>query len=364
MSIRNYLFLLRKMDGVLLAAVFLLVVLGLVMQYSLSLSSGDFFYFKKQFVFALVGLILVPLTALTDFRTLRAVVRHLYVLILVLLSLVLVFGHSFRGVRGWFSFSIFNFQPIELVKIVMVVVLASFWIGRAQEIHRLKYFLGSLVLVAITILLIFLQPDVGSAAILGFLWLGMILIIGPKKKYLILLLVSFLITALFFWLFIFQDYQKDRIKTFLRLSGPSGAATYQVTQSQIAIGSGRFFGRGLGLGPQSQLKFLPEARTDFIFASIAEELGLLGVGLLFFLLFLFFYRLFCLAKKTADDFSSFLIIGFILLFFIEFFVNIAMTLGLLPIVGVALPFLSYGGSSLITSLLAVGILQSIAARQS
>ncbi|MFA6537736.1 MAG: FtsW/RodA/SpoVE family cell cycle protein, partial [Patescibacteria group bacterium] len=210
---------------------------------------------------------------------------------------------------------------------------------------------------------VILQPDFGSALVLLGIWFIMLLLTGVKKNILAtILLVGVLLSGLAWGAFL-QDYQKDRIKVFLNPTADPLGSGYNVTQAIIAIGSGNFWGRGLGFGSQSQLKFIPEAQTDFIFAVIAEELGFLGVAMVFALFGVIFWRLMILAKTASDDFGQFLIIGIMAVLLIHLTVNIGMNLGVMPVMGISLPFVSYGGSFLITCFVLMGLAQSVAVRR-
>ncbi|NTU99404.1 FtsW/RodA/SpoVE family cell cycle protein, partial [Candidatus Falkowbacteria bacterium] len=224
--------------------------------------------------------------------------------------------------------------------------------------HLLVTGLGTFLLFA----LIILQPDFGSAMLLFTLWLIIIILAGLEKKYLVTLF--FIVVVLFVgaWSFYFKDYQKQRILTFVNPSFNPLDQGYNVAQAIIAVGSGGMTGRGIGFGSQSQLKFLPESQTDFIFAVVAEELGFLGVGLVLIFFSLFFYRCLANLKNVKSDFGVFFVLGAVSLVFVEMFINIGMNLGILPVIGIALPFLSYGGSSVIANLAMVGVLQSIVIR--
>jgi rod shape determining protein RodA len=226
----------------------------------------------------------------------------------------------------------------------------------------LKNFIVSFLLLLVFAGLIMAQPDFGSAMILILLWLAMLFFSGYSRKYLIIMFLVGLIFAAAGWLFYLKPYQKERIMTFARPERVSLEEGYNVNQAMIAVGSGRFIGRGIGFGSQSQLRFLPESQNDFIFAVIAEELGLLGVALVLTFFSVFFYRSAIIIKRLKDDAGIFFILGAASLIFIEMFINIGMNIGLLPVVGISLPFISYGGSALVSSLILVGIMESIIIR--
>ncbi|MFA6533869.1 MAG: rod shape-determining protein RodA [Patescibacteria group bacterium] len=343
---------------------FLLVCFGLVAIYSVTLSGegANWDLLTRQLVAVALGLGLFFGLAFFDYQLLQSYARWLYGFGLLILTAVLIFGSSLRGTKGWFVIGGWSFQPVEVVKIVVIIFLAYYFSRQSRPLNQLKYFiisgLGVLAAFALTIL----QPDFGSGLILFFLWLGVVLVIGPRWWHLALLLVAGLAVFLLAWNFAFAPYQKDRIRTFLDPAADPLGAGYNVSQSMIAIGAGGWTGQGLSLGSQSQLRFLPEAQTDFVFAVIAEELGLLGVLLLLGLWSLIFWRLFVIARRCHDDFSLFLILGIILLFLIHLLMNIGMNLGLAPVTGITLPLVSYGGSSLIFMLGAIGIAESVRLR--
>ena len=210
--------------------------------------------------------------------------------------------------------------------------------------------------------LILIQPDFGSMAVIFSVWLLMLLLMGIKKKHAIVFLLIILILSAISWQFLLHDYQQSRILTFISPNTDPLGAGYNVRQSMIAIGSGGIWGRGLGLGTQSQLHFLPISEADFIFASISEELGFVGAFVIFVLYLIFFYRLFKILKDIKDDFGLFLVFGLSAMFFVQVIINIGMCVGVLPVTGLPLPFVSYGGSFLVISLISIGIIQSVKMR--
>ncbi len=355
---------LKRFDAILFILTVLLIVFGLVIQYSLSLavegeSTGDFF---KQCIFALIGLILFLIVFLTDFRFVRSSAYIIYLLTILLLIGVLFFGQVFRGVQGWLSLGFFNFQPAELAKLTAIIILAKFW-QEARLPVRLKHILISFILILPLIFLIIRQPDLGSALMIIILWFGILFLVDKNKKHFISLLVILILVFSSSWLFFLQDYQKDRILTYINPQGDPLDRGYQITQSIVAVGSGQVVGRGFGLGPQSQLRFLPAGETDFIFAVLAEEFGFIGCLLLLGIYAGLFYRLIRLARTVYDNFGLILILGTTLSIFFQAFINIGMNIGLVPVVGVPLPFVSYGGSSLLISLISIGLVESVVTHQ-
>ena len=364
MPFKKYLAELKNFDWVLFGAVFLLICFGLAALYSIAISfeQPDFLYFEKQIIFAVIGLILLFLVSFLNYRFWQDLSYLIYIGVAIILVAVLFFGQTVRGTTGWFSFSGLNFQPVELAKIALIVFLAWFLGNRVNTIKNWRNFLVATVVAGIFFLLVLFQPDFCSAIILFLIWLGMIIFAGANKKHLLLLAVSLVVIAALAWFFLFQDYQKDRILTFLNPGADPYGRGYHVRQALTAVGAGGFLGRGLGFGSQSQLKFIPASQTDFIFAVIGEELGFIGVSLIFFFWGLIFYRLIKAVKSMRDNFSLFFILGVSVLFFSQIVINIGMNIGLVPVTGISLPFLSYGGSFLVVSLVLVGITESMIIR--
>jgi len=359
-----------KYDWILLGAVILLVVFGLTALYSTSLAGfaapgavsaePDFSNFWKQFWFSVVGLVLALAIPAFDYRSLTKASRLLMVISGVLLLAVLIFGSTVRGTTGWFGIAGFGIQPAELVKLFLVIFLARYFSDYAGKERGLKHILVSGALTAPLVILIMMQPDFGSAFLLLAIWGAMVLVSGVRRTHLLIMAGAVVVTAVFAWFVILQPYQKDRITSFLDPESDPLGRGYNVTQSIIAIGSGGWTGKGMGYGSQSQLRFLPERQTDFIFAVIAEELGFLGVLFLCGLFTVVFWRCYLLMRDARDDFSLFLVLGLLASIAIEVFVNLGGNLRLMPVTGVTLPFVSYGGSSLLVKFAMLGVIQSVA----
>lgn len=364
MPIRKYLGFIKNFDWVLLAAVFLLVAFSLAALYSIALSSEqpDFSNFYKQLIFAVIGLIFIFIISLIDYRMWQDFSLILYGAAALLLLLVLFFGTTLRGTTGWFVILGFGFQPVEIAKIGLIGYLSWFLSRHVSEIKKFDIFIKTGLSAALFFLLVVLQPDFGSAVIVFFIWLLMMLFSGMNKKHLLILILTILVSFTIAWIFLFKDYQKDRILTFINPQADPYGRGYQVRQAITAIGAGGLTGRGLGFGSQSQLKFLPASQTDFIFAVIAEELGFFGVAMILFFWFLIFLRLLRAARLMKDSFALFFVLGVSAMFFIHIMINIGMNIGLVPVTGISLPFMSYGGSFLLASLVLVGIIQSMIIR--
>lgn len=350
----------RSADWFFHLAIFALILFGLAAIYSVTLSQGGEtgLALKKQFLAATIGLGIFLFVARSNYQLLRGYAPVLYALGILGLVGVLIFGETIRGTTGWFSVGPVNFQPVEFMKIALVIALASYFSRRRKRVVGLKELLVSGVITGIPIGLVFLQPDLGSAGMLLSIWIVLLFFVGLPKKFAITLGIMFVIVSLFSWQFLFLDYQKARIVSFANPEVDPLGQGYNVRQAIIAVGAGGVFGRGLGFGSQSQLKFLPESQTDFIFAVIAEELGFLGVFLVIAAFGLLITRIYYHASHTRDDFTSLLMFGVAGLLFSQFLVNAGMNLGLLPVTGVGLPLVSYGGSSLVVMLLMLGIVES------
>jgi len=355
---------LKNFDWILLAAVVLLICFGLVELYSIALGQDhfDLLNFEKQVVFAILGIAVLFSLSFFDYFNLRSFNNYLYLLGLILLVSVLFLGTSIRGTTGWFNIFGFSLQPVEFVKIILIVFLARYFAAVSVKYNPLKHIIITGLGALFFVLLVLKQPDFGSALILFLVWLSMVAIVGFNKKYILFIILIFFLTFAFGWMFVFKDYQKERVMTFLNPAANSLGQGYNVQQATIAVGSGGLTGRGIGFGSQSQLKFLPEAQNDFIFAVVAEELGFFGVALVFFLFAAIFYRMLKAAHSASNDFAVYLLLGFLALIFIEMFINIGMNIGLMPVVGISLPFISYGGSSIIATLMIIGIVESIIIR--
>lgn len=355
---------LKRFDLILFVFMVLLVAYGMTALYSLSLSATQegLSNFSKQFIFFGIGLVLFALVTFIDFRFFRGIVYWIYIITLLLLGAVLIFGTTFRGVQGWLSIGFFNFQPTELAKLTSILVLAHFW-QEARRPIKVTDILISFGLVFPIAYLIMRQPDLGSAFMIIALWFIILLILLKNKKFIFGLLLIVVVIGVMSWFFVLQDYQKDRILTYVNPNLDPLGRGYQITQSIAAVGAGKIIGRGFSLGSQSQLHFLPAPDTDFIFAVIAEEFGFIGSILVLGSFILLLSRLIYISKMVYGNFSLLLVIGITLYIFLQMGINIGMNIGLVPVVGVPLPFVSYGGSSLIISMIAIALVQSIVTHQ-
>ena len=358
----NFLTHFKKFDWFLILPAFFLTLLGLLSIYSSSLMAGDFFSFKKQIIFFAVSIFLVIFLSFFDLRFLKTnsyLVLTLYFLSLLSLFGVLLLGTEIRGVKGWYKLGAFSFDPVPLATIVLIIVLSKYFSTRHVEIQRYGPILLSGLYALLPVLLILFQPDLGSALVLISVWLGVVIFSGIKLSHFLILCLIFLLLFTLGWKFWLEDYHKQRILSFLNPQMDKKGISWSASQSKIAIGSGGFLGKGIGKGSQSQYGFLTEPKTDFIFSAIGEETGFFGVLLLFSALLFLFWRIIKIAFLASNNFVRLFAAGFGFLFLSQTFINIGMTLGLLPIIGIPLPFISYGGSQLISFYFGLGILGSL-----
>lgn len=355
---------LRNFDWILQAAVLLLLTLSVAVIFSTTFDkSGGAIDALQQAFFAAVGLSLVAIFGMTDYRVFRRTAGVLYFCMIVSLLAVKLIGASALGATRWINLGFFQFQPSEFAKIVMVIVLAKIFADRQKNLDAGRTFVVSLAYTLIPTFLVASQPDLGTAMVLMATWLGMAVAAGVPKRFFAMGLGSAIAAFPVFWFFIFHDYQKNRLLTFINPANDPLGAGYNVKQAQIAVGSGGLWGRALGQGTQSQLNFLPVQHTDFIFAVLAEELGFIGAMFLLALLGIVAFRALQIARGAKDFYGYQLAIGIMTVILFQTLVNVGMNTGIMPVTGIPLPFMSYGGSSILVLLFAIGILQSVATRK-
>lgn len=327
----------------------LLISIGVLVIYSSSYELA-----VQQLIFALLGIVVFLIISKLDLQWFYQTIKPLYFLTVLLLIAVLILGFETRGTLRWIPFGIFNLQPSEFAKPILILFLAKFW---SEQLPSWLNILKSFFWMAPLFLLIFKQPDLGSSLTILAIWTGMLLAAKISFKKIFVLFLIFVMVIPIGWIFL-HDYQKERIVGFFSPESDPLGKGYNLIQSRVTVGSGEILGRGLGRGTQSRLQFLPEFRTDFIFASIAEELGFVGSVLILSLyLFLLLYSLRS-SLKIRNTFSFLVVLGIVTMFIFQIFVNIGMNVGLLPITGITLPLISYGGSSLIVTLATLGMLAS------
>lgn len=340
---------LKNFDWILFLIVFLILCLGAV-----TIFSVNPFLFKTQLIYAFFSLGIFFLISSLDFRILMNLSGVFYFITIFLLLLPPFFGVLSRGAVRWIQIGGLTLQPSEIVKPFLIIFFSKFWFRK----FNLKNFLSFLFYLLIPTILIFYQPDLGSALVVLSIGLGILFSLDINFKQ-ILILIFEIILIFPLACFFLKDYQRLRLIHFLNpYSDPLGAG-YNLIQSIVAVGSGRLKGRGFGRGTQSHLAFLPERHTDFIFASYAEEFGFLGSGLLIFLYFLLLRRILKIAYSTKDEFGYRMVIGVFSFFFFQTGVNIGMNLGILPIAGITLPLFSFGGSSLFSTMISLGLVEGL-----
>jgi rod shape determining protein RodA len=314
---------------------------------------------SRQVLFGLAGFAVLFLTAAIDYRLWSALSRPMYLFILAFLALIPIAGIAGFGSARWFQVGVITIQPSELAKILITLVLADYLSRNQYRIHEAGTLIRSLILVVVPALLVFVQPDLSTAIVLGVIWLALVWAAGVHPKHLVTLALGVIAAPLLAWPLL-QDYQKLRVINFLFPDPEAGfGATYNVNQALIAIGSGGLYGQGYSSGTQVQLRFLKVRHTDFIFSAMAEEFGFIGAIILIALFVFIIYRCLRAARMARDTYGALICYGFAILMFFQGFFNIGMNLKLFPVSGLPLPFFSYGGSSLFTSLLAIGLVESV-----
>ncbi len=321
---------------------------------------GETSFFWRQLIFIIIGFVLFFILSNSDIRFLKKsrLLFGLFVFFLGILIVLFVVGHTSNGAKSWFNFGFFSFQPVDMVKIIVVLMLAKYFSRRHVEIAQTKHLLISGLYAFIPFILVFLQPDFGSAIIILVIWFGMSLISGLGRKQLLILSSIGLVAFFSLWLFVFKPYQKARIINFVNPTSDIRGSGYNAYQSTIAVGSGQLFGKGVGFGTQSRLEFLPEYQTDFIFAAYSEEWGFVGSTIIILLYGILIWRILKISLVGASNFEMLYGVGLAILFFSHGMINIGMNIGVLPVTGIPLPFMSYGGSHIVTELASLGLLMS------
>jgi len=352
-------------DWALMAFVLAVCVIGVLNIYSTGFSSaeGNVPLYLKQIQWIALGLIFMMFVFFVDYRVIIEYAYIIYGVTIVLLILVFVVGYTSHGSQRWLGGGFFAFQPSELMKVVIIITLARYFDNhKSNESYKLKELLIPLMIVLVPFLMILKQPDLGTALMLILIFVSIVFFMGVEKKSLIAAVTSVLVLLPIAWHFL-KDYQKERLITFLNPEEDPLGAGYHILQSIIAIGSGEIFGKGFLSGSQTQLKFLPEQQTDFIFSVFAEEWGFAGgviLIVLFMIIILWGLKIALQARDLLGTITAFGVTAFIAW---EFFINIGMVLGILPVVGIPLPFFSYGGSAMLSLMAAVGLLINVSARR-
>jgi rod shape determining protein RodA len=360
----------RHVDVLLLAAVAAISALGLVMIYSATRNQqavtalGGGYYLKRQAIFMVVGVLAMAAVAFVDYRSLQDVSPAVYVgTVLVLLLVVSPLGTTKRGSQAWFKLGSFQLEPSELAKVALIVCVSAYISGHRAELD-VRRLVSLLALVAVPLVLIYTQPDLGTAMVFIGILLGMLLVGGARPRHLAaLVLLGALGVGAVFQLGVLKRYQVERLSAFLDPQGDTQRSAYNLRQSQIAIAAGGVGGRGVFQGSQTNLSFVPEQHTDFIFTAVAEELGFAGAVTLLALFALVVWRTWHAAVLSRDRFGTLLCVGVMAMLATQVFENVGMTMGITPIAGIPLPFMSYGGSSTVAGFMAIGLVLNVHMRR-
>jgi rod shape determining protein RodA len=337
-------------------------VVGVVALYSSGLGVNQYIYIK-QIYWIFYGLVGMMLILYVDYHSLERFAYIFYLAIIVTLVAVALYGKAVSGAKRWFSFALFTFQPSEIAKIIIIITLARYFDDKKiKGLYRIRDLIPPAVIVLIPVILIAKQPDLGTAAILFFIFISMSFFIGINARSLFILIILSFVSLPILWHFM-KDYQRNRILTLLNPHIDPLGSGYHTIQSEIAIGSGGYIGKGLMSGTQSQLNFLPEKHTDFIFSVFAEEMGFIGALFLIILYIIIIVKGIDVIHCARNRSGSLIAVGAVSMLTFHIIFNIGMTIGLFPIVGIPLPFMSYGGSSLVTNFMVIGLLLNIKMRR-
>jgi len=358
---------LEKLDMGLIVAAFILMLYGMIAiasatHFQIFGNEDQVWFVKRQGIFIFCSVFVVWFSFRFDYRSLKDLAPLFYIMTIFLLLLVLLVGKSALGAQRWLDIGPIRLQPSEFAKIFMIIVLASFLSRRINQLQGWLEVLPAFALIGVPAILVLRQPDLGTAMVFVGILIGTLFVAGITWRILGMMTGIALLALPVLWHFLY-DYQKSRILVLINPNEDPLGAGYHVIQSQIAIGSGKFFGKGLFSGSQSQLNFLPENHTDFIFSVIGEEMGFIGSGILILTYGFLLYRTLRIAGEAQDDFGMLLASGIASMWAFHLLVNIGMTMGVMPVTGVPLPFVSYGLSSLLTNLCAIALILNIYIRR-
>lgn len=350
---------LKLIDWLLYILPVILAILGIAIIYSLSYYSNiQLFY--NQIIFFVIAIVAMVVFSFIDYRQLKSASTILYIIGMVLLILVFILGKTTFGATSWIDLGFYDFQPSEFFKLILVIVLSTYLCDKIGNLTWKNILIASLIMI-VPVLMVALQPDLGTASIIVLTFLILLFSAKPSKKQILTFLIIIAVAIPLSWLLL-KDYQRQRLLTFMDPTSDPYGSGYNVSQALIAVGNGGVFGRGFGHGPQSQLNFLPVAHTDFIFAGIAEAMGFAGSIVLIIFYAVIIIKIVSIAKKAKDNFGMLLAIGIATIIFMHAVINIGMNIGLMPVTGIPLPFISAGGTSLVLMFICIGIVQSISIR--
>ncbi len=346
----------------------LLGAVGLVMAYTNSVEAGQSVLdgsaiFSRALMWSALAIVVFVIATAFDYRWFKTLAWPIYGANLGLLVLTLAIGDGVGGSARWVDIGPFTFQFSELSKILMIIVLASYLGNREGRLDSLSSILGACLLMVPPLLLVMMQPDLGSSLVLASILAGMLFMSGASLRWLLAMAAGVLAAIPIAWTYVLRDYQKERIATFLNPAADAQGSGWQVIQSQIAVGSGGFFGTGLTNGTQSRGEFLPVQESDFVFAVLAQELGFIGAAVVFLLFGALIWRVLSCAWRSRDPFGTLFGAGLASMLLVQVFVNVGMVIGILPVTGIPLPFISHGGASLVSIAIGLGVVQSVNIRQ-
>lgn len=349
---------LKSIDWVLVAVVLTISIFGL---FTMKNFGGADAFFNKQIIWLSISFTLFIIVSITDFHFLKQsyILVFIYLFFIFILFVLFALGKVTNGAQSWFNFGGFSFQPVDMMKLVVVLMLAKYFSRRHVAIAHMKHLIISGIYAIVPFILVFLQPDFGSAIIIFFIWFGMVMVSGLSRKHLLIILGIGLTVFISLWLFIFHDYQKARIANFINPYADIKKTGYNAYQSMVAVGSGQTTGKGIGYGTQSKLLFLPEYQTDFMFAAFAEEWGFVGSMLLLLLFAILIWRIILYSSRGDTNFEMLFGVGVAILFMSHIIVNVGMNIGVMPVTGITLPFMSYGGSHLMMEFICLGLIMSM-----
>ena len=351
----------RNFDFLLFAAVLILSIFGIAMINSAVAGNQQLAtYVPRQTIFVGVGLLVILVSSIIDFHYWISFTRPLFILTVVLLIVVFVLGKASFGSARWLSTGLVDIQPSELGKIVIILVLAEFFAKNRDRPHDLRWIISSLIPVGAVVIWILLQPNLSTSIVIFVIWFSMLFISGLPLKYLGIFLIAIVVLAVVVFP-ILAPYQQVRILDFF-FPNPNAryGNTYNVDQALITIGSGGWYGMGYARGSQVQLRFLKVRHTDFIFSALSEEFGFIGAALVLLLIGFVIWRCLRIARNSEDTYGALIAYGFAIVMFFQTIVNVGVNLSLIPVTGLTLPFISYGGSSVVSMLLGIGLVQSVA----
>ena len=371
--------LLKNFDWSILFAVLALSLIGVMTIYSATrpiLDAEQQSFYLRQFYWIGLSLACFFLVVSIDYRWFIRIAYFLFIVGVVLLIVVLVVGRKGMGAQRWIPLGFFSFQPAEFFKLFFIITISRYLSNIEQNVSSVSFARGeldfkelikiALIFFLVPAILIFRQPDLGTVLVLLFIFLSVIITAGTKKKIIVVTIIIALISLPFVGNIMWKglkEYQRQRIIAFIDPYVDPQGVGYHISQSKVSIGSGGFFGKGYLKGTQGPLRFLPESHTDFIFSIFAEEWGFTGVTVLFLMYFFIILKGFDTAMNARDLSGSFLALGVTFMLFFYFFINIGMTVGIVPVVGVPLPFMSYGGTALLSNFLAMGVLENVRMRR-